>query len=472
MSSSASSGTNIDDTGVVVFRQRRNLELALVLLACALGVGGYALSHGNLYAHLPDNIMVVGPAWFAIGVIAHLVVRWRAPYADPVILPSVLVLNGIGLAMIDRIDRGWIEPTSAARNQFIWTMLAVAIFIAALVIVRDYRVLQRFPYLLFLAGLSLLLLPMVPGLGVEKFGSRIWIEVAGYSFQPAEVAKIVLTLAFASYLASRREVLQLAGKSIGRFTLPRLSDLVPIAIMWAASVLVLIYQRDLGTSLLFFGLFVMMMYVSTEQVRWVVLGVVAFFGAAGVVATQASHVQRRFSGWLDPFSDFDANYQIIEGQFGMAWGGLFGRGWGLGRPGLTPLANSDFIAASIGEELGVLGLVAVVLLYFIIVMRGLRAALSARDPFGKLLVAGLSFTVALQVFAIIGGVIRLAPLTGLTTPFMSQGGSSMLANWLIVAIVLHISHEARRPVAPLVASSDVADFSDDKTSVIEAGGAS
>jgi hypothetical protein len=235
--------------------------------------------------------------------------------------------------------------------------------------------------------------------------------------------------------------------------------------MFASSLIVLVFQNDLGASLLFFGLFVMMFYCSTEQVWWVVLALTAFAGACALVYTQASHVQVRVEAWLDPFANYDRNTQIIEAQFGFAWGGLLGRGWGMGLPGRVPLANSDFIAAAIGEELGLVGLAAVIVVYAVIVARGLRAALMTRDSFGKLLAAGLSFVFALQVFAIVGGVTRLLPLTGLTTPFMSQGGSSLLANWLIVAVLLLISHQGRRPAAAFV-PAPIVDLQDDTTQLI------
>lgn len=461
----------------VVYHKRRNTELGLCLLASLFGIGGYAIIHLNRDGVLPGNFWWLAALWLGICLAAHFVVRIRAPYADPVILPSVLALNGLGLAMIHRIDIGWEPPSSAANMQLIWTALGVAVLALILVFLRDYRILQGFPYVLFLVGMVLLLLPLVPFLSSPANianGSFIWIEVAGYSFQPAEIAKIVLTLAFASYLTDNRDLLQLAGRRVLGFQLPRLRDLIPIGVMWGAALVVLIFQNDLGTSLLFFGLFVMMLFVATSQVRWVVIGVSAFAVAAGVIGRLAPHVATRVSSWLDPFSDYERNYQIITAQFGMAWGGLFGRGWGQGRPGLTPVASSDFISAAIAEELGLIGLVAVVIIYLLIVARGLRVALTSTVVFGKLLAAGFSFVFALQLFAIIGGVTRLLPLTGLTTPFLSQGGSSLLANWIIIALLLLISHQARRPVVKSPDAGMIADLADDETSVIDAqkGGAS
>lgn len=453
---------------VVVYRKRRNAELALCLLAAFFGIGGWVITALNRDGVLPTQWW---PAicWLVICVGAHLAVRFKCPYADPVILPSVLALNGLGLAMIYRLDIGFVPPTNAATMQLIWTAIGVGLLCGVLFVMRDYRVLQGFSYLLFLAGMGLLLLPLVPFLSSPRNaanGSYIWIEVFGQSFQPAEIAKIVLTLAFASYLTENRDLLQLAGRRVFGFQLPRMRDLIPVGVMWAAAVVVLVFENDLGTSLLFFGLFVLMLYVATSQVRWVVIGVGAFAVAAVVIGQLAPHVATRVSSWLHPFSNYEANYQIITAQYGMAWGGLFGRGWGQGRPGLTPVASSDFISAAIAEELGLVGLIAVLMIYLLIVARGLRVALTSTVIFGKLLAAGFSFVFALQVFAIIGGVTRLLPLTGLTTPFLSQGGSSLIANWLIVAILLVISHQARRPqvaVTPAVVSN----LADERTAVID-----
>lgn len=437
------------ETPVVVYRKRRGTELALIIVASLFGIGGFVITTINMHGGLPAGLIGVSLGWLALCVIAHLAVRIRAPYADPVILPCVIALNGLGLAMIYRLDQD--PPASTLVNgQLMWTALGVLLFVGVLFAVRDYRNLQRYPYVLFLLGLVLLLIPLVPGLASKANalnGSQIWVSVAGMSFQPAEVAKIVLTLAFASYLADHRDLLQLAGLTIGRVRIPRGRDLLPIMVMWAAAVAVIVFENDYGTALLFFGLFVMMLYVATSQIRWVVIGGVLFLIAAVFAFNFVGHVQVRFDSWLHPFSDPEQNGQVISAQYGMAWGGLFGRGWGLGRPSLVPLAQSDFIASAIGEELGLTGLMALILIYGLIVARGLRAALTSSDVFGKLLAGGLSFTFALQVFAIIGGVTRLLPLTGLTTPFLSQGGTSLVANWVIVAALMQISHAGRRPAA-------------------------
>lgn len=441
------------------------MGLALLLLAQVIGAAGFVLTHLDIDGHLPRTWPAVLVAWFVVGIATYVVVRWRLPYADPVLLPAAFLLVGLGLAMIHRIDLIAEPARSDAQTQSIWVVLGILAALAAIFLLKDYRVLRRFPYVLFLVGLVLLLLPLTP-LGIELNGSRIWIRLFGYSFQPAELAKIVLSLAFAGYLADTKDVLAMAGPRVLGLTLPRARDLGPIAVMWVASLLVLIYQKDLGTSMLFFGLFVAMVYVATGRSSWVLLGALLFAAGGWFAYRQFSYVGVRVSSWLHPFSDYDKNYQVIQAQFGFAYGGLLGRGWGLGRPGLTPLAKSDFITAAIGEELGIVGLVAVVLVYVLIVARGLRTALSCTEPFGKLLSAGLSLVFALQVFAIIGGVTRLLPLTGLTTPFMSQGGSSMVANWLVLAVMLVVSHDARRPTVVREASGDVASLSADATQVI------
>ena len=452
---------------VVVYRKRRGVELFMLVLALAITLGGYFLIHLNTEGQLPPGWpWAVGIAVLLVGV-AHGIVRWRLPYADPLILPMVVLLNGLGLAMIHRLDLGTDPRMFSAELQLTWTAIAIVVFCAVVVVLKDYRVLNAYPYLLFLAGLILLLLPLVPGLGKENNGAQIWISIGPYSFQPAELAKIVLSVAFAAYLVEKKDVLALAGGKLGRIVLPRPRDLGPILVMWLASMVVLVFQKDLGTSLLFFGLFVTMLYIATERPGWPIIGL-TLFAVGGYIASLAfGHVRTRIAAWLDPFSDYDRNYQVIQGQFGFAWGGLFGTGWGLGQPNRTPLPKSDFISAAIGEELGLVGLTAVVLIYGLIVARGMRAALGARDPFGKLLAAGVSFVFAIQIFAIIGGVTRLLPLTGLTTPFMSQGGSSLVANWMLFGLLMIITHQVRRPALEPAGTGPVASLAEEPTLMVK-----
>ena len=456
--------TQPEATGtVVVYKKWRNVELLLILMAQSFGFIGWILTNLQLYDALPENLATAAGIWYGMGIVTHLVVRFLLPWADPIILPVVFALNGLGLATIARIDQIPDPVKHDAYQQLIWTGLGIILFIAVLVVVRDHRRLQRFPYLLFLGGMTLLLLPMLPFIGVASGGARIWITMFGYSFQPAEIAKIMLAIAFAAYFYEKRDVLALAGKRFLGLELPRARDLGPIAVMWFISLGIMVFQNDLGTALLFFGLFTVMIYIATERPSWPILAGAGFIVAGYLAFNFTHHVPRRVSAWLDPFSNYDANLQVISAQFGYAWAGLFGRGWGAGRPGLTPLPKSDFIAASLAEEIGMLGLIAVVMLYALLVARGFKSALICPDGFGKLLAGGLSFVFALQVFAIIGGITRLLPLTGLTTPFMSQGGSSLISNWIIVGIILVVSHRARMPQA---ATATPRELVDDQPTVI------
>lgn len=431
---------------IVVYRRRTVASLLMVLFALGLGIGAFVLTDLNVSGGKLGATWFYGPAiWAALGLVAWGVTTWRLPYADPLLLPSVLLLNGLGMAMIHRLDLAYDPPTASAALQLTWAAASVVVFVAVVFLLKDHRRLQRYTYVWFALGLLLLLMPLLPGIGFENHGARIWIKIGQFSFQPSEIAKIVLSIAFASYLVEKKDVLARAGARFLGIDFPRARDLGPILVMWVMSLIVLVFQKDLGTTLLFFGLFVMMLYTATERPSWAILGVgmVVVLGVLGY--TFFDHVQTRFSSWLNPFADYDKNYQVIQGQFGIAYGGLFGTGWGLGRPRLTPLAKNDFIAAALGEEIGLFGLVAVIVVFFIIVARVFKAALASREPFGKLLAAGLAFVFALQVFTIIGGVTRLLPLTGLTTPFISQGGSSLLANYTLLALMLTITHQVRRP---------------------------
>ena len=431
-------------------RKRRGAELMLLVLALGIGVGAYAIVGLSTTAELPADLATYAGWLVLLGLGAHVVVQIRAPYADPVLLPAVMCLNGLGLAMIQRLDIAAREADGRDANLFAaaqlqWTAVGVVLFALILVVLRDHRRLQTYTYTAGLLGLGLLILPLLPGIGVNRNGARIWIELAGFSFQPGEVAKICLAVFFAGYLVVKRDALALAGRRFLGIDLPRGRDLGPILGAWLASLAILVFQRDLGSSLLFFGIFVVLLYVATERPGWLFVGTVLFGGGAYLGYLAFSHVQDRVQGWLDPFSDPDRYYQIIQSIYGLAWGGVLGRGWGQGQPSLIPYSWSDFIAAALGEELGLAGLMAIICLYGIIVERGLRTSLVCRDTFGKLLGVGLAVSLALQVFVVIGGVTRLIPLTGLTTPFLSYGGSSLVANWMIVALLLRISDQARRP---------------------------
>ncbi len=450
-----------------VHRRRRGAELFLLVLALMVGIGAYAAVGIGVEESVPTDLIGYG-GWLAALIIAcHVVVRLVAPYADPVLLPVVAALNGLGLAVIHRIDLD--QGSGFASRQLTWMSVGVGLFIATLVLLRDHRVLTRFTYTSGLAAIVLLLTPMMPIIGNEVRGARIWIQLGPFSLQPGEVAKVLLVVAFAGYLVLHRDALALAGRRVLFVDLPRGRDLGPVLGMWLISLGILVFQKDLGSSLLFFGLFLVMLYVATERPGWLVVGGGLFLGGALVAWRIFDHVQTRVDIWLDPFAHYGAGTdgrgeQPLEALFGMAWGGLIGRGFGSGDPGRVPFAESDFIIAAIGEELGLTGLMAVLLLYGIIVERALRAALISRDGFGKLLAAGLGAVLALQVFVVVGGVTGLIPLTGLTTPFLSYGGSSLVANWVIVALLLRVSDLARRPLPDLTAAA--AQASDDDTQVV------
>jgi cell division protein FtsW (lipid II flippase) len=445
-----SAATPTSATPTFVPRRRRGAELSLLFISLVVGLGAYVAVELGFNGEPPsrDTYTVMGGI-AAMAVVAHVAVRRLAPYADPVLLPLVVTLNGLGLAMIHRIDLDLAASGSDfgpfVGAQLTWTVLGVVGFVGVLVVVRDHRRLQALTYTFGFAGLVLLLLPLVPGLGVPINGARIWIRVGPFSFQPGEIAKICLVVFFAGYLVVKRDALALAGRRFIGIDLPRGRDLGPILVAWLVSLAVLVFQRDLGSSLLFFGLFLVLLYVATERPGWLVVGGLLFAGGAYVSFLTFSHVQKRVDGWLDPFADTDTYGQIVQGLYGMAYGGLLGRGLGQGDPTMTPYSWSDFIMTSLGEELGLAGMMAILMIYALVVERGLRTALVCRDAFGKLVATGLAVSIALQVFVVVGGVTRLIPLTGLTTPFMSQGGSSLVANWMIIALLLRISDQTRRP---------------------------
>lgn len=431
-------------------KPRRNAELALLILALAVGIGANALVGVDQEKAFDTDFWFQSSLLAAAALVFHVVLRIRAKYADPVMLPIVIALNGLGLAMIHRLDR---VGEDTGNNQLRWTLVAMGVAIAVIWFLKDHRILRRFTYISLAVSALLLILPLVPGISAgEVLGASVWIKIGPMTFQPGEVAKITLAIFFAGYLSSNRDLILLAGRKIGPLQFPRFKDMGPMITAWLVSIGVLVFQRDLGSSVLFFGLFIVMIYVATSRISWVIIGVALLLGGGFVASKVFSHVGLRIDGWLNAFTDevygrqFGGSLQIVEGLFGMANGGLVGTGLGQGRPNLVPFANSDMIIASFGEELGLIGLFAIVLMYLLLFTRGFRAALGTRDAFGKLLACGLSFAIALQCFVVIGGVTRLIPLTGLTTPFLAAGGSSLLANWIIVGLLLMISHTARGPV--------------------------
>ncbi|MFJ8161884.1 FtsW/RodA/SpoVE family cell cycle protein [Streptomyces sp. NPDC096136] len=458
--------TNTTTIGAIEAPSRRNTELLLLAFAVVIPIFAYANVGLSIHGELPPGMLVYGLGFAVLSGIAHLVVRRYAKYADPLLLPIATLLNGLGVVLIWRLDqserlrslakRSFGGFSESAPRQMMYTALAIALFSVVLLVLKDHRVLQRFTYISMAGALVLLILPVVPGLGADVFGAKIWISVGGFSIQPGEFAKIVIAIFFAGYLMVKRDALALASRRFMGLYLPRGRDLGPILMIWAMSLLVLVFENDLGTSLLFFGMFVIMLYVATERTSWIVIGLLMSVGGATVVGMTASHVKVRVTAWLDPFACYTTSgacEQVGQSIMSFGSGGVLGTGWGQGNSDLIGFAaNSDFIFSTVGEELGLTGVMAFLLLYGLIIERGVRTALAARDPFGKLFAIGLSGAFSLQIFVVAGGVMGLIPLTGMTMPFLANGGSSVLANWMLIAILIRISDTARRP-APAPAPS-------------------
>ncbi|MBI3217791.1 MAG: FtsW/RodA/SpoVE family cell cycle protein [Mycobacterium sp.] len=432
---------------------RRNAELYLLCFAAGITAIALLIVETNQEQGLSWDLATYTGAYLALFVGAHLAIRRFAPYADPLLLPVVALLNGLGLVMIHRLDlahggNGGDSHSPGADQQMLWTFVGVVAFTLVVTLLKDHRQLASYGYVCGLAGLILLVIPaLLPRAFSEQNGAKIWIRLPGFSIQPAEFSKILLLIFFAAVLVEKRSVFATAGKHVLGLNLPRPRDLAPLLAAWVLSVGVMVFEKDLGTSLLLYASFLVMVYIATERLSWVVIGLGLF--AAGSVAAYYlfDHVKVRVQNWLDPFADPDgAGYQMVQSQFSFATGGVFGTGLGNGQPGTVPAASTDFIISAIGEELGLVGLAGVLMLYTIVIIRGLRTAIAVRDSFGKLLAAGLASTLAIQLFIVVGGVTKLIPLTGLTTPWMSYGGSSLLANYVLLAILVRISHAARRPI--------------------------
>ncbi|MEW1922012.1 FtsW/RodA/SpoVE family cell cycle protein [Streptomyces sp. NPDC088360] len=432
--------------------RRRGTEVALIVVAVLLSVYGYCDVGLAKNGTVPPGAAGYGAGLGVLALLAHLAVRFRAPYADPLLLPIAVLLNGLGLVLIYRLDLET-PGDAAAPTQLVWSTVGVALFIGFVVFLRDHRVLQRYAYICVVSALVLMIVPIFfPAVN----GARIWIRVGGFSIQPGEFAKILLAIFFASYLAANRNALAYTGHTVWRLTklqLPTGRVLGPIVAIWLLSVGVLVLERDLGTSLLFFGLFVILLYVATGRTGWIAVGLVLAGFGAFVVGSLEPHVHSRVEDWLHPFASIDAGEgpnQLAQSLFAFAAGGMLGTGLGLGHSILIGFAaKSDFILATAGEELGLAGLAAIFLLYALLVERGYRAGLALRDSFGRLLAVGLASIVALQVFVIAGGVSGLIPLTGMAMPFLAQGGSSVVTNWIIVALLIRLSDSARdQPVGP------------------------
>ena len=420
---------------------RRNTELSLILLGALITAGAYALGSLGRLSTLPADIVPFLVVVLGLLLAAHVATRALAPGADGTLLPLAGLLNGLGYVFIARLDE------DLAGLQATWTAVGVGAYILTLLVVRRVRDLQRYQWTFALGGIVLLLLPLVPGLGRTINGARIWVSLGPVNFQPGEFAKLALALFFAAYLVERRELLSRLLFRVGPIRLPEPRHLLPVLLAWAVSLVVMVAQKDLGSSLLFFALFVVMLWISTERISYVAMGGLLFSAGAVLAWTQFGHVQDRVDIWLDPWSDAQgAGYQLVQASFALAWGGLVGTGIGLGDPGRIPAAETDFIFAAIGEELGLLGGTAVLAAFVLLVGVGLRTAVRSDhpEPFEKLLAVGLTTIMAVQAFIIIGGVLRVVPLTGVTLPFVSYGGSSLLANYVLLALLVRISDDSAR----------------------------
>jgi len=426
----------------VLTGRRRTEELGLGVLALIIVGSGYVLLALSEAPELPANLWGFLLGILGLFVIAHLAVRRWAPGADATLLPLVATLLGIGFVTISRLDLAVPESQRVAPTQALWTAVGVGAFVATLVLVRNVRTLARYRYTFLLLGVVALLLPLAPGIGVELNEARLWVRFGPLTVQPGEAAKVLLVVFFAAYLVEKRELLSSGSRRIGRMYLPDPKHLGPLLLPWVVAILIMVLQKDLGSSLLFFAVFVAMLYIATDRSAYLAAGAV-MFGAAIVIAYQGfSHVQSRIDTWLDPWADpQNKGYQLVQSLYGFGSGGFQGTGLGLGRPDVIPVATTDFIFAAIGEELGLLGTVAIIIAFMLLVGSAYRIAIQSRRPFSKLFAAGLATIIGVQTFVIVGGVTRVIPLTGVTLPFVSYGGSSLVANFVILALLLRISDE-------------------------------
>ncbi len=432
----------------------RNFEA--VLLFWVSGIQAFALAQVQLSVlqKLSWELLFYWAVPTVSALMVHFVLRKRAVNADGLMLPLAYLLNGLGIAMIYRLDlaeaaRG---GTALFAERQVWlTLIAMLVAAAIIRFVPNHLKLRRYPFIAGIAGMLLLIMPAMPLIGRTRNGATLWIGVGDMTFQPGEIAKILLAIFFAGYLVSRKDSLSEIGSRVMGMKVPRAKDLGPVLLIWFASVGVLVLQRDLGTSILYFGLFLVLIYTATGRAFYVGAGLIMMITGALVASRMFDYVSRRFDSWLDPLSSENYNaaggsYQLAQALFGFANGDVIGTGLGGGFPQLIPLAESDFILAALGEELGLAGIFAILSLFLLLIYRGLRIANSHPDDFSRLLSTGLSFVIGLQVFVVAGGVMGLLPLTGLTTPFLAAGGSSLLANWAIVALLLVISDSSlRRP---------------------------
>ncbi|MBW3621439.1 MAG: FtsW/RodA/SpoVE family cell cycle protein [Actinobacteria bacterium] len=427
--------------------QARAAERRLLLLALVIILGLYTLLGWSRSPQVPIGTLVYGLALGALATVAHLVVRRFAPNADPVFLPAAFLLNGLGLVLVRRVD--FAQDTELAVAQTTWTVVAVGAFAATLLLIRQYRRLTRYHYTFGLITIGLLLLPLVPFISPGEInGAVLWVEIGGMRIQPGEFAKLTMVVFLAGYLEHKRALLSVATHRIGPLLLPPPRHLGPVLAAAGAALGIMVFQRDLGSSLLFFGVFIVLLYVATGRLAYPAVGSLAFAVGAFLAYQLFGHVRLRVAIWLDPWSRIDnEGYQLAQSLFAMGTGGLTGAGLGLGRPSDIPFAATDAVFAIIAEELGLLGATATLALFLLIVARGFKAALTARDEVGTLLAAGLTTIIGLQVFVIVGGLTRLVPFTGITLPFVSYGGSSLVSNYVLLALLIRISDDSRSVVA-------------------------
>jgi len=428
----------------------RNRELVALIPASLLVTAGFTAVFVQRQDELSNVSLTYGALFLGLCLAAHVVLRLTLPHADPYLFPLVAMLACFGLVMIYRIDE------TLAREQAQWFVVGLALFAATIVALRDYRVLERYRYVIATAGLGLLLLPRVPGIGKQANGAYLGVGIGPITFQPAEFAKLAIVIFLASYLRDTRQLLVQGARRVLGVTLPPLKQFGPLLVVWGAAMLMLVFIRDLGSSLMFFGAFLALLYVATSRLSFVAIGLGMFGVGAWFFASTVGHVQDRVDAWLHPFDPevygrVGGSYQVAQSLFAQADGGVLGRGFGqaiLDLPGggrLLPAAQTDLIYALITAELGLVGACGVILVYLLVVQRGLKIATLARDSFSKLLATGLTAVLALQVFVIVGGVTRVIPLTGVTLPFISYGGSSIVANFVLLALLLLVSDRARRP---------------------------
>jgi cell division protein FtsW (lipid II flippase) len=408
----------------------------MIVMVVALTGGLYTLSSLGKAGDLPADIVPFLVLVFALMLLAHLSLRRLAPQADPVLLPLAALLNGTGYVFIARLD------SSQASAQATWTAVGVLAFIATLALFPRAISLERYRYSIALVGVLFLFLPLLPHIGQDINGARLWARVGPVSFQPEEFAKLALAIFFASVLSERADLLSTGTRRIGRWLVLEPRYLAPLLAAWGVSLLVLLAENDLGSSFLFFALFVGLLWVATGRSAYLILGAGMFTAGAVFALDVIHHAQTRVQAWLDPWAHFSTSgYQIIEGWFALAAGGMWGVGPGQGNPGIIPEASTDFIFATIGEEVGLVGVTALLITYLLIAGSGLRVAIRSQRSFSKLLATGLSLLVAVQVFVVVGGITRIIPITGITLPFVSYGGSSLVSNYILLAILLRISND-------------------------------